>query len=192
MTLANSLAGRVEACPADLIGLATNRVTQLRLAATDHPGLGLPRLAGARHDQSRFVGGDNGRAAPVCSARSSRGFFTVSSVTTSRAAISGLDRPSVLTRSTWVSRGGERGRGRHFRSAAQLGELADEPSGDGRREERFAGRDDPHGLEEPLGRDVLEQEATGAGAQRVVRTTSGDSSRQVRPGLRRRRRCRGP
>src|ERR1022692_674575 len=57
---------------------------------------------------------------------------------------------------------------RRVRFGAQLGELADEAAGDGRREQRLAGRDDPYRVEEPLGGDVFEQEAAGSGAQRVV------------------------
>jgi len=47
---------------------------------------------------------------------------------------------------------------------AQPGELADQAAGDRGRQQRLAGRDDPHRVEEPLGGDVLEQEATGSGA----------------------------
>jgi len=44
-------------------------------------------------------------------------------------------------------------------------ELADKAPGHGRREQRLADGDDPYGVEEPLGGDVFEQEATGSGAQ---------------------------
>src|SRR6202022_242390 len=76
------------------------------------------------------------------------------------------DEPQDL-RLTW-GEGGERGRGRGPGTRAQPGELADQAPGDGGREQRLAGRDDPYALEQPLGGDVLEQEAAGAGAERVV------------------------
>ena len=49
-----------------------------------------------------------------------------------------------------------------------LRELADQPAGDARGEQRVAGGDDAHGLDQPFGRDVLEQEAARAGAEGVV------------------------
>jgi hypothetical protein len=51
---------------------------------------------------------------------------------------------------------------------AEAGELVDQPAGDGGREERLAGGDDAHGLEQVLGGDVLEQKAAGARRERVV------------------------
>src|ERR1022692_1607259 len=64
--------------------------------------------------------------------------------------------------------GSERCRGRPIRPGALQGEFANETAGDGRREQRLTGRDDPYRVEEPLRGDVLEQEAAGSGAQRVV------------------------
>jgi hypothetical protein len=64
--------------------------------------------------------------------------------------------------------GRQRPGGRGLGPRAQAGELADQAPGDGRREQSLAGRDHPHGLEQPLGGDILEQEAAGPGAQRVV------------------------
>ena len=91
-------------------------------------------------------------------------------VTTRRSAISALERPSATSRSTSISRGvsslealrpgGELG--------PKAGELVDQPARDRGRKQRLAGRDDAYGLEEVLGGDVLEQEAAGARAERVV------------------------
>jgi len=47
------------------------------------------------------------------------------------------------------------------------GEFVDQPPGHARREQRLAGRDDPHRVEELLGGGVLEQERARTGAQRV-------------------------
>src|SRR5215469_14452943 len=51
---------------------------------------------------------------------------------------------------------------------AQAGELRDQAAGHPRSQQRVAGRDHPHGLGELASRGVLEQEAAGAGAQRLV------------------------
>jgi len=45
--------------------------------------------------------------------------------------------------------------------------LLDDPAGDLRREEGMAAADDAHGVDEPVGLAVLEQEAARAGAKRV-------------------------
>jgi TetR/AcrR family transcriptional regulator, tetracycline repressor protein len=53
---------------------------------------------------------------------------------------------------------------RHGRvTRLKAGELADQPGGDGRGEQRLAGRDDADRVEKPLGGHVLEQEAAGSG-----------------------------
>src|SRR5580704_1225875 len=66
------------------------------------------------------------------------------------------------------SESGEGARRQRVGPRAESGELADQAPGDAGREQRLAGRDDPYALEQPLGSDVFEQEAAGAGAERVV------------------------
>jgi hypothetical protein len=54
------------------------------------------------------------------------------------------------------------------RRGGGAGELLDQPLGDRRRQQRLAGGHDADARRELLGRHVLEQEAAGAGAQRLV------------------------
>jgi hypothetical protein len=54
------------------------------------------------------------------------------------------------------------------RPGSQPRELGDEPAGDGRCQQRLAGRDHAHGIEQPISGHRLDQEAAGAGAERVV------------------------
>jgi len=95
--------------------------------------------------------------------------FTVSSVTTRRAAISVLERPSATRSRTSFLPFGKR---RELRLSAdhrpQASEIADQPAGDPGREEGVATGHHPHGVEEPLGRHVLEEEAARARTQGVV------------------------
>jgi hypothetical protein len=96
--------------------------------------------------------------------------FTVSSLTSRRAAISGLgqalrDEPQQLRLPR--DEPGQRGRGRRAGPGSQPDELADQAPGNGGREQGLAGGDHPHCVEKPLGGDVLKQEAAGPGAQCV-------------------------
>ena len=92
------------------------------------------------------------------------------SLTTSSAAISAFDRPRATSLKTSSSRavssssplGGSAGDGR------VVGELGDQPPGDGRGQQRVARGDDADAGGQLLGRDVLEQEAAGARPQRLV------------------------
>ena len=89
--------------------------------------------------------------------------LTVASLSTSSAAISALESPRAISRSTSRSRGVsalERARAVPRRRAAR--ELLDQPLGDRRRDQRVAGRDHPHRGDQLLRRDVLEQEPAGA------------------------------
>ena len=66
------------------------------------------------------------------------------------------------------------------------GELADQSPGDTGRQQRVPGGDHADGIEESFGRDVLQQEATGTCAQRVVDVLveiegGQDEDRAVRP-----------
>ena len=95
--------------------------------------------------------------------------LTVSSLSTSRSAISRFERPSATRPRISVSRGvsaaSPSGR---LLSGPEAGELGDQPARDRGREQRVPGGDDAHCLEKRLGRDVLEQESAGARVQRVV------------------------
>ena len=96
--------------------------------------------------------------------------LTVVSLTTSSARDLGVGEPArdqledlELARGQLVEAGrrlGDRGR--------DLGELLDQAARDRGRQQRLAARHDADALGELLGRDVLEQEAAGARAQRLV------------------------
>ena len=125
------------------------------------------------HDQSGLIGGDRRRRPvplPELAGTRLTCVFTVSSLTSRRAAISGLgqalrDEPQQLRLPR--DERGQRGRRRGARPGSQPGELADQAPGDGGREQGLAGGDHAHRVEKPLGGDVLEQEAAGPGPQCV-------------------------
>ena len=96
--------------------------------------------------------------------------LTVVSETISSAAISAFESPRATSLKTSSSRAVSSSRPGRRRAGgrAGLGELLDQPAGDRGREQRVAARHDADAVGELLGRDVLEQEAAGARAQRVV------------------------
>src|SRR5918994_2920179 len=80
----------------------------------------------------------------------------VAGLMTSRSASSSLLRPAATRLSTSRS------------LSAGLGdEHGDQPASDARREQRVAARDDPDGVAQVVGLDVLEQEAARAGVERL-------------------------
>ena len=96
--------------------------------------------------------------------------LTVASDRWSAAASSALLRPWASSRSTSSSRGVSADRSRWTAAVSwpRPANRLDQAAGDGRRQQRVAGADQPDGGDQVLGRDVLEQEPAGPGGQRRV------------------------
>ena len=96
--------------------------------------------------------------------------FTVASPTISSAAISAFDMPRAISAQHLALALGEGVEACRIGrcSGGRCDELGDQPAGDGGSEQGVAGRDDAHGVQQLVAAGVLQQEAAGAGAQRVV------------------------
>src|SRR5690348_14686910 len=94
--------------------------------------------------------------------------FTVASPTTSSLAMSAFERPAT-SRSTSSSRGVSSASAAGLALGGGLrGVALDQPASDRGGEEGVACRDDTHRLAQLRGARVFEQEAAGAGAERLV------------------------
>ena len=97
--------------------------------------------------------------------------FTVVSETTNSPAISAFERPRAEQAEGLPLALGQRGQSRRSADRPSAGdgqERLDHPAGDRGRQQRLSAVHRLDGVDELLGLDVLEQEAAGAGAQRVV------------------------
>ena len=94
--------------------------------------------------------------------------FTVPSPRNSRPAISAFDSPPASSRRTSSSRSvSSASRRSSPGGAGRAGELLDQPARHRGRQQRLAGGHDADCVDELLGRRVLQEEAAGAGAQRL-------------------------